>query len=106
MSILISGAHPVPHRPAPYGIIIAAMGDVRVLRSATPTAVIFTLNQDSLVDYAYWLYRARVRGDSVRRIGIEYSKAHSLKSDGRGTINYGITKAEGLLSLAVTLPPL
>ena len=46
MSILISGAHPVPHRPAPYGIIIAAMGDVRVLRSATPTAVIFTLNQD------------------------------------------------------------
>ena len=47
MSILISGAHPVPHRPAPYGIIIAAMGDVRVPRSATPTAVIFTLNQDS-----------------------------------------------------------
>jgi hypothetical protein len=75
MSILISGAHPVPHRPRdtstggrragqgrrqppsaasvtldapePSGTLIAAMGDARGLRSATPTAVIFTMNQDT-----------------------------------------------------------
>ena len=73
--ILISGAHPVPHRPRPWpagarragqgrrqpasgasvtldapehvGTIIAAMGDIRDLRSTTPTAVTFTLNQDT-----------------------------------------------------------
>ena len=75
MTILIAGAHPVPHRPrnlstggrrasqgrrqpasaasptldAPEasGTINAAMGDARVLRCVTPTAVIFTLNQDT-----------------------------------------------------------
>jgi hypothetical protein len=41
MNILISGAHPVPHRPRPFhaGIIIVARGDVRNLRGTTPTAV-------------------------------------------------------------------
>lgn len=74
MIIPISGAHPVPlrlrgittggHRvgqgrrqpasaasatldaPEPYGTITVAMGDAPVLRCVTPTAVIFTLNQD------------------------------------------------------------
>jgi len=74
-TILISGAHPVPHRPRglspggrragqgrrqpvsaasatldapePTGTITAAMRDARVLRCVTPTAVIFTLNQDT-----------------------------------------------------------
>jgi hypothetical protein len=75
-TIPISGVHPAPHRPHPLspgrrgagqgrrppasaasgtldapessGIIIGTMGDLRVLRSITPTAVIFTLNQDSV----------------------------------------------------------
>jgi hypothetical protein len=77
-TILIFGAHPAaPHRPqhlnpaggragqgrrrpasaasgtldaAEPGTIVEAMGDVRILRSATPTAVIFTLNQDTLTE--------------------------------------------------------
>ena len=78
-SIPISGAHPAPPRPqllalggrgASQGrrqpasaasgtldapvfseIIIGAMGDLRILRSPTPTAVIFTLNQNSGVRF-------------------------------------------------------
>src|SRR5262245_30161644 len=74
-TIPISGAHPAPHRPqylslggcgagqrrrqpasaasgtldapALSEIIIGAMGDLRILRSATPPAVTFTLNQNS-----------------------------------------------------------
>lgn len=34
--------------PKPPGTLVTAMGDVPILRSATPTAVIFTLNQDTL----------------------------------------------------------
>ena len=74
-TIPISGAHPALHRPhlralggrragqgrpqpasaaslttldapALSEIIIGAMGDLRILRSPTPTAVIFTLNQN------------------------------------------------------------
>jgi hypothetical protein len=53
-----------------------------------------------LADYGAWLYRHKVRGESIRALATEYTRRERgvAQSDDRPTVRYGIRLAERLLN--------